>query len=88
MRQHVTNLGYGVSDHRNTSRNDIRDTIYREEDHVKEKARAEQVKMAYTQAYNKFQSELVKLAANAKLHEGTLDEATTEDWKKVLDDGC
>jgi hypothetical protein len=88
MRQHVTNLGYGVNDNRNTSRNDIRDTIYREEDHEKEKQRAETAKTAYIQAYSKFMSELTKLATEAPLHEATLDENTVFSWKAVLDDGC
>lgn len=88
MKQHVTNLGYGVQDRRNTERNDIRDTIYREEDHKKERERAEKAKMEYFQAYNDFMAKLVKLADKAPLYGESLDEKQTQEWKDRLDDGC
>lgn len=88
MRQHVTNLGYGVEDKRNTERNDIRDTIYREDDHKKEKERAEQAKSLYTQAHSGFISKLTSLAEKAKVHGTSLEQEELEAWRKVLDDGC
>ena len=88
MRQHITNLGYGIKDTRNTSRNDIRDTIYRAEDHEKEKKRAEEAKRVYFQAYAKFKTDLLKLAGKVPLTENAVDEKIQEYWKKMLDDGC
>ncbi|MEN6622300.1 MAG: hypothetical protein ABFD50_12195 [Smithella sp.] len=88
IRQHVTNLHYGVRDHRNTDRNDIRDTVYTEEDHQKEVARAEEAKKAYVNAYNRFMSQLREEAKKVPMTE--VKEMTEMDnhWKAVLDDPC
>jgi len=88
LRQHVTNLGYGVSDRRNTDRNDIRDTIYRKDDHEAEKARADRAKLVYGQAYEKFIDDLSSLADGSPLHEDALTEEQSKAWKERLDDGC
>ena len=88
MRQHITNLGYGVEDKRNTERNDIRDTVYREDDHKKEQERAETAKSVFTQAHSGFLSKLTSLAEKAKVHGTTLEPEELEEWRKVLDDGC
>ena len=87
MRQHVTNLGYGVNDKRNTSRNDLRDTIYRKDDHESEKARADKARVVYEQAYLKWAAEMRGLVDAAPLAAGQ-DEAVTKRWLEVLDDPC
>jgi hypothetical protein len=88
IKQHVTNLGYGVTDRRNTDRNDIRDTIYREEDHEAERKRAERAKVVYANAYEKFMSEMTKFGKKVSVSDGALDEKDVEAWKARLDDGC
>lgn len=88
IKQHTTNLGYGVADTRNTSRNDIRDTVYRAEDHEAERKRAERVRIVYEQAYIKAMEELKELAKNALLYSGPLDEEGVKVWQEVLDDPC
>jgi hypothetical protein len=87
IKQHTTNLGYGVKDRRNTSRNDITDTIYCEEDHVAQKLRGEEAKQAYTLAYSKFLEELREIGGLLPLVEEKADEAMTEEYKKVLQGG-
>ena len=87
MRQHVTNLGYGVSDSRNTSRNDIRDTIYRKEDHDVQKKRAEDARTAYTVAYAKFLEELRAEGQKLPLTGETVDDETKARYAKILDGG-
>jgi len=87
MRQHITNLHYGVGDGRNTSRNDIRDTVYTEADHKLECDRAEKAKVAYANAYQRFMSDMKEAAKKVPLVEETSSELTDE-WKKVLDDPC
>lgn len=87
MRQHITNLGYGVNDRRNTSRNDLRDTIYRKEDHEAEKVRAERARVAYEQAYLKWSEEMRGLVDAVPLAAGQ-DEDATKRWLEVLDDPC
>lgn len=87
MRQHTTNLHFGVQDTRNTSRNDIKDTVYTEEDHKAEVARAEKAKVAYANALQRFLKNLKDEAAKAPLVEEMTPELT-EHWKKVLDDPC
>lgn len=87
MRQHITNLHYGVKDTRNTSRNDIRETVYTEADHKNECDRADKAKVAYSNAYQRFMSDLIKAAKEVPLVEGMSPELT-EEWKKVLDDPC
>lgn len=87
MRQHTTNLHYGVGDHRNTDRNDLRDTVYTEADHKLEVARAEKAKVAYANAYQRFLKNLKEAAETVPLVE-TMTPELTEHWKKVLDDPC
>jgi hypothetical protein len=87
MRQHVTNLHYGVKDDRNTSRNDIKDTVYTEDDHKAEVKRAEQAKVSYANAFQRFLKNLKDEAAKAPFVEEMTPELT-EHWKKVLDDPC
>ena len=87
LRQHITNLHYGVGDDRNTSRNDIRDTVYTEADHKLECDRAEKAKVAYANAYQRFISDMKEVAKKVPLVEETSSELT-EEWKKVLDDPC
>jgi hypothetical protein len=87
LRQHITNLHYGVGDGRNTSRNDIRDTVYTEADHKLECDRAEKAKVAYANAYQRFMSDMKEAAKKVPLVEETSSELT-EEWKKVLDDPC
>jgi hypothetical protein len=87
IRQHITNLGYGVSDVRNISRNDIRDTIYRLADHEIQKKRAEAAKTAYAVAYVKFIDQLQKLGQTLPLIGETVDEGTRERYRKSLDKG-
>lgn len=87
MRQHTTNLHYGVDDTRNTSRNDIKDTVYTEEDHNAEVERAEKAKVAYANALQRFLKDLKDEAAKVPLVEEMTPELT-EHWKKVLDDPC
>lgn len=86
MRQHITNLHYGVKDTRNTSRNDIRDTVYTEEDHKAEMKRAEDAKVSYANAYQRLMKRLRETAAAMPIVEGSIE--TTEAWKAVLDDPC
>jgi hypothetical protein len=88
LRQHTTNLHYGVQDHRNTDRNDIKDTVYTEEDHQKEVARAEEAKKAYVNAYNRFMSLLREEAKKVPLTEVTETSEMDNHWKEVLDDPC
>lgn len=88
MRQHVTNLGYGVADTRNTSRNDIRDTVYRKEDHEAEKVRVERARVAYEQSFIKWRSEMAALVDAVSLAGGSADEAATWRWAERLDDPC
>ncbi len=57
MKQNTTNLHYGVTDERNTSRNDIRDTVYTEEDHQKAVVIADKIKKAYAVGYQYFLGE-------------------------------
>ena len=84
MRQHVTNLHYGVKDRRNTKRNDIKDTIYTEADHKLEIARADAAKLDYANAYQKFLADMRALAEHTPMG----DTLTLEHWQKVLDDPC
>jgi len=87
MKQNITNLHFGVTDGRNTSRNDIKDTVYTEEDHKTEMIRADRAKVAYANAFRKFQMDLKELAGK----KGLVDEMTPEmtaEWVKVLDDPC
>jgi len=51
MVQHIKNLHFGIKDDRNTSRHDIRDTIYRKDDHEAQKKRADDAVDAYRRAY-------------------------------------
>ena len=88
LRQHTTNLGYGIDDHRNTSRNDIRDTVYRKEDHEAERKRSERARIVYEQAYIKTMEELKELAKQAPLNVGALDDESVKKWQEVLDDPC
>lgn len=87
LRQHTTNLHYGVADNRNTDRNDIKDTVYTEADHKLEIARADKAKVAYANAYQRFYKSLREVAATAPLVEAMTPELT-EHWQKVLDDPC
>lgn len=87
MRQHITNLHYGVKDTRNTMRNDIKDTVYTEDDHKAEIARADRAKVAYANAYQRFVKALKEAAAELPLVEEMTPELT-EQWQKVLDDPC
>lgn len=86
IKQHVTNLGFGVGDRRNTSRNDIRDTIYTKEDHELERKRSERARIVYEHAYMKTMDDLRLLAEKVPLATGSMDEV--EQWKKILDDPC
>lgn len=86
MRQHVTNLHYGVKDRRNTSRNDIRDTVYMEEDHKAEIKRAEAAKKAYMHSYGKFWDDLRKVAERWTVSEQSPEK--TKEWLEKLDDPC
>lgn len=85
LTQHITNLGYGVTDSDDIVRGN---TAYTKEDHLKEKARADLAKKDYSQLYVKFIDDLTKLADEKPLHEGPLDEAAVEEWKKVLTEEC
>jgi hypothetical protein len=85
MKQHVTNLGYGVDDRRNTSRKDIRDTIYREDDHKAEKVRADVAVDAYRRGHRWFMLTLKEKAAKETLHERATDEVK-EKYRRVLDE--
>lgn len=92
LTQHVTNLGYGVSDARNTTRRDIRDTVYREEDHAAEKKRAERAKAVYAAAFAKFVEDLGKLSQGRRAAGDDLTdeqkEQVREHFRQVLNDGC
>jgi len=92
MTQHTTNLGYGVSDARNTTRRDIRDTIYRKEDHEAEKKRAERAKFVYASAFAKFMDDLGKLSqGRMALSDDFTDGQKAElrqHFQEILDDGC
>lgn len=91
MRQHVTNLGYGVKDRRNTSRNDITDTIYCKEDHDLQKKRAEQAKAAYTMHYSKCMDNLLNAGLKLVIVDDKTDETKLaelkEHYSKVLAGG-
>lgn len=91
MTQHVTNLGYGVSDHRNTGRQDIRDTIYTADDHKAQRKRADEARKAYEAAYSKFMSDLGKMSPASTFSGELTDEKKAElreHFQKVLDEGC
>jgi hypothetical protein len=85
--QHVKNLHFGVDDRRNTERMDIRDTIYTEDDHKAEVAKADNAKIAYENAYARFLDELRRAADKMPVTE-EVNEETMRHWKKVLDDPC
>jgi len=87
LRQHLTNLGYGVSDQRNTTRNDIRDTIYRKEDHEAQQKRAEDAKAAYLVAHAKFMEALKAAGQELTLVGDTVDDETKARYAKILDGG-
>ena len=87
MKQHITNLHFGVKDGRNTSRNDIKDTVYTEDDHKAEMIRADRAKVAYANAFRKFQMDLKELAGKKELVAEMTPELTAE-WIEVLDDPC
>jgi len=87
IRQHMTNLHYGVQDGRNTSRNDIRDTVYTEEDHKKEILRSEDAKIAYANNFNRLLLELRLESTKSPLVQEVTPEIT-EYWRKILDDPC
>jgi hypothetical protein len=87
LRQHLTNLGYGVSDTRNTTRNDIRDTIYRQSDHEAQKKRVETAKTAYTVAHAKFMEALKAAGQELPLVGDTVDDETKARYAKILDGG-
>jgi hypothetical protein len=86
MKQHGTNLKYGVEDWRNTSRQDIRDTIYRQEDHDKEVKKLESTKAAYSAAWQQFVDDLQALAEETPLYD-KVPEAVREEFGKLLDRG-
>jgi hypothetical protein len=86
MKQHATNLGYGVADVRNTSRNDIRDTVYTAEDHELERKRSERACIVYEQSYIKTMDDMKELAKAVPLAAGGPEES--EEWQKILDDPC
>ena len=86
MKQHVTNLGTGVKDKRNTSRNDLRDTIYRAEDNELQKARAEKAKKAYVTAYARMMKALQD-AGKALPLVTEMDDAVKEKYAAILDGG-
>jgi hypothetical protein len=85
MKQHVTNLGYGVDDRRNTSRKDIRDTVYRADDHQAEKVRADKAVDAYRRGHRWFVLALKEKADKEVLHEKATDEVR-EQYGRVLDE--
>ncbi len=91
VKQHMTNLGYSVTDRRATDRADVRDTAFRKEDLKVQKQKADRMKMVYAQAYAKFLADLSKLGGNRKaLDDSFTDEAkqqVREHFGKVLDDG-
>jgi len=87
MRQNVTNIHYSVKDGRNTMRNDIRSTVYKEDDHKLEQARAETAKLAYANAYQRFFKEL-KLAAAKVPIAPEMTRELSDEWNKILDDPC
>jgi hypothetical protein len=87
LRQHCTNLGYGVKDVRNTSRNDLSDTVYRKEDHEAQKKRAEEAKAAYAVAFANFRDDLCRAGEHNKLAEDKADAGISEFLKERLSTG-
>jgi hypothetical protein len=87
MRQHITNLGYGVSDSRNTSRNDIRDTIYRKEDHDAQKKRVEAAKNAYAIAHTRFMEELRRQGQALPCVDDAIPDGMKERYEQALKGG-
>jgi hypothetical protein len=87
LKQHITNLGYGVEDFRNLSRKDGADMVYSKDDHVKEKKRAEQAKALYAVAYGGFMEKLKVMGSKAKKHGDKLEQSEIDEWSKKLE-GC
>ena len=92
MTQHITNMGYGVSDKRNTGRQDIRDTVYNADDHKAQRVRADKARTSYAAAYAKFMSDLAALSkrrvsASNKLTDKQKKELQ-EHYQQVLNAGC
>lgn len=71
LKQHVTNLGFGVEDYRNTERRDkeIDDMVYKKEDHEKQKDKATKLKGAYSVQYGRFREELSEKAKSLPIVE-------------------
>jgi len=85
MKQHVRNLAFGVDDERNTGRHDIRDTVYRAEDHEAQKTRADEAVDAYRRAHRWCMLELKGMAEKGTLRERATPEVR-EFYGRVLDE--
>ena len=87
LKQHITNLRYGVNDSRNLNRNDITDTIYTAEDHKLEILRAEKLKTAYLYEYKKYLEGLVKMA-DGMVACDSISAEDSQKWMDKLKDFC
>lgn len=87
MKQHCTNLGYGVADRRNTTRNELRDVVYTADDHENQKKRAETAKRMYVAGYRNLLDGL-RLAGEAlPLIGDSVDDDIKSKYLKVLEGG-
>ena len=69
MKQHLTNLHYGVKDARNTERPEIDDVVFKESDYLNERKRADKAKGAYLVACREFEQAIKEEASKVKFVE-------------------
>lgn len=87
MKQHCTNLGYGVDDNRNTTRNELRDVVYAEADHEAQKKRAEAAKRDYIAAYRNLMDSLRAKGEKLPLIGDTVEEDERKRYRDAIEGG-